>query len=275
METFASTARDILFALAPAAILFGAVALVAKRRAFLRAVRSAWRESATNLALIAINSILLAGVFALATESVHLQLRLFPGLADFWLGLPEMLLLLVALLVDEFVVYWRHRAEHHPVLWPIHATHHSDEAMTWLTLFRKHPLSHLFGNLIDAIPLILLGFPAWAVAASALIRTWWGYFIHADLPWTLGSFGKVLISPAAHRLHHIDDEKLMGQNFGGFFSIYDRMFGTFDDASSHLRCKTGIAGGTRNVVGELARPFEAGAAALSGRPFASTVKDAG
>jgi hypothetical protein len=27
-----------------------------------------------------------------------------------------------------------------------------------------------------------------------------GYFIHADLPWTLGLMGKVLMSPAAHRL---------------------------------------------------------------------------
>jgi hypothetical protein len=25
-------------------------------------------------------------------------------------------------------------------------------------------------------------------------------FIHADLPWTLGLMGKVLMSPAAHRL---------------------------------------------------------------------------
>ena len=125
-------------------------------------------------------------------------------------------------------------------------------------------MSHLFGNVIDAIPLVVLGFPAWAVVASALIRTWWGYFIHADLPWTLGPVGKILMSPAAHRLHHIDDEVLMGQNFGGFFSIWDRLFGTFDDASQYLNCKTGIAGGTRPVLGELARPFEAVARVSSG-----------
>ena len=82
-------------------------------------------------------------------------------------------------------------------------------------------------------------------------------FIHADLPWTLGPVGKVLISPAAHRLHHIDDDKLMGQNFGGLFTLWDRLFGTFDDARGHLNCRTGIAGGTRPLLGELARPFEA------------------
>ncbi|MGX7895636.1 sterol desaturase family protein [Tsuneonella sp. HG222] len=263
MAGLLSSTLAVATALVPALVVFALVSFLTKRAGALTALRAAWRESTTNLALVAINSILLVGLIALATDGFHDQFRLFPQLADFWQRTPELLLLLLALLIDEFVVYWRHRAEHHPLLWPIHATHHSDEAMTWLTLFRKHPLSHLFGNLVDVIPLILLGFPAWAVAASAVIRTWWGYFIHADLPWTLGVFGKVLISPAAHRLHHIDDERLMGQNFGGLFSIWDRLFGTFDDASAHLRCKTGIAGGSRPTLGELARPLEAAAGRLS------------
>ena len=246
----------VLALLAPAA-LFALVALVAKRGRILAAMRGARRESVTNFALVAINSVLLAGLFSLATDTVHDQLRLFAGLADFWLRLPELWLLVLALLIDEFVVYWRHRAEHTAALWPIHATHHSDEAMTWLTLLRKHPLSHLLGHVVDAIPLILLGFPAWAVVASTLIRTWWGYFIHADLPWTLGPAGRVLISPAAHRLHHIDDERLMGQNFGGFFTLWDRVFGTFNDGREHIGCRTGVAGGSRALTGELARPFEA------------------
>jgi sterol desaturase/sphingolipid hydroxylase (fatty acid hydroxylase superfamily) len=257
MDELAAQSRDVMLALLVPAALFGLVALAVKRRAAFAALRDARRETLTNLALVAINTILLAGLYAVATETVHDQLRLFPALADFWLGLPEAGLLLLALLIDEFVVYWRHRIEHTRALWPIHATHHSDEAMTWLTLFRKHPLSHFLGHVVDAIPLILLGFPAWAVVASTLIRTWWGYFIHADLPWTLGPVGKILLSPAAHRLHHIRDERLMGQNFGGFFTLWDRLFGTFDDARRHIGCRTGIAGGSRPILGELARPVEA------------------
>ena len=257
MQTLVLSSLNVVVALVPAALVFALVTLAMKRRAAIESFRRAGRESATNLALVVINSVILASVFALATDALHAQLKLFPGLAAFWARLPELLLLVLALLIDEFTVYWRHRAEHMPALWPIHATHHSDEAVTWLTLLRKHPLSHLLGNMVDTIPVILLGFPVWAIVASALIRTWWGYFIHADLPWTLGPAGKVLMSPAAHRLHHIDDEVLKDLNFGGFFSIYDRLFGTFDDASQHLGCKTGIAGGSRPVIGELARPFEA------------------
>jgi sterol desaturase/sphingolipid hydroxylase (fatty acid hydroxylase superfamily) len=194
---------------------------------------------------------------AFLSNALDAQLRLFPGLADLWSRMPELALLILALLVQEFTIYWRHRAEHTALLWPIHATHHSDEAVTWLTLLRKHPLSHVMSNLVDSIPLVLLGFPAWTVVAATLIQTWWGYFIHTDLPWTLGPVGKVLISPAAHRLHHIDDVELKDRNFGGVLSIFDRMFGTFDDASRHLGCKTGIDGGSRRVGGELARPVEA------------------
>jgi sterol desaturase/sphingolipid hydroxylase (fatty acid hydroxylase superfamily) len=257
MEALAAQSRDVVLALLVPALLFGIVALGVNRRMVFAGLREARRETLTNLALVAINTVLLAGLFALATETVHDQLRLFPALADFWLGVPAAGLQLLALLIDEFVVYWRHRMEHTRAFWPIHATHHSDEAMTWLTLLRKHPLSHFLGHLVDAIPLILLGFPAWAVVASMAIRTWWGYFIHTGMPWTLGSLGKVLISPAAHRLHHIDDERLMSQNFGGFFTLWDRLFGTFDDAGRYLGCRTGIAGGSRPVLGELARPVEA------------------
>jgi sterol desaturase/sphingolipid hydroxylase (fatty acid hydroxylase superfamily) len=257
MEWLSHQSWSVIVALAPAAALFALVTLATKRRGAFAALRQAGSETATNLALVAINSVILASLLTFLTGAMKAQLRLFPDLADLWLRCPELPLLLLALLIDELTVYWRHRAEHSPVLWPIHATHHSDEAITWLTLLRKHPLSHFFGNAVDAVPLILLGFPAWAIVASALIRTWWGYFIHADLPWTLGPAGKVLMSPAAHRLHHTDEEVLMGQNFGGFFSIYDRLFGTFDDASQHLRCKTGIAGGSRSLTGELARPVEA------------------
>lgn len=257
MDSLAAQLRDVVLALLAPAMVFALVALAVKPGRVLAALRGARRELFTNFGLVAINLVLLAGLFTFATDTVHDQVRLFGGLADLWLRMPGVWVLVLALLIDEFVVYWRHRAEHTAALWPIHATHHSDEAMTWVTLLRKHPLSYFLSHLVDAIPVILLGFPAWAVVASALIRAWWGYFIHADLPWTLGPVGKVLISPAAHRLHHIDDERLMGQNFGGFFTLWDRVFGTFDDAREHIGCRTGVAGGSRRLAGELARPLEA------------------
>ena len=153
--------------------------------------------------------------------------------------------------------YWRHRIEHQPGLWRFHATHHADEELHWLSVLRKHPVSKFLEMLVDSLPVLLLGFPAWSILAAQLIRSWWGYFIHADVPWTLGMAGRWLISPAAHRLHHIRDETLMGSNYGNMLTLWDRLFGTWRDPAPHLHCATGIAEGTRGLWGELKRPWEA------------------
>jgi sterol desaturase/sphingolipid hydroxylase (fatty acid hydroxylase superfamily) len=111
--------------------------------------------------------------------------------------------------------------------------------------------------LFDLLPVLLLGLPIWAIMLAALVRAWWGYFIHPDVPWTLGPLGKVMMAPAARRLHHIRDETLMGANFGNTITLWDRLFGTYTDPAPYVDCETGIAEGTRDVAGELLRPFEA------------------
>lgn len=243
--------------LAPLALLFGVLAYVTKRRAILAALARARGEIATNLALLLVNAVVV-GPLVLAPILTGQSLLPRPeGLADLWQAMPGVVSVIAAVLLIEFAAYWRHRFEHAPMLWPVHATHHADEAMTWLSVRRKHPLGELLGVLIDNLPAILLGLPFWAIAVAVLIRGWWGYFIHADVPWTMGPLGKIFISPAAHRLHHIRDEDLMGTNFGNMLTIWDQVFGTYLDPAPYVNCKTGIAEGTRDAWGELARPFEA------------------
>ncbi len=80
---------------------------------------------------------------------------------------------------------------------------------------------------IDSAVLLWLGLPPFAVIANALVRQYYGYFIHADLPWTYGPLGKVFVSPAMHRWHHAKDPRYFQTNFATVFSIFDRAFGTF------------------------------------------------
>jgi sterol desaturase/sphingolipid hydroxylase (fatty acid hydroxylase superfamily) len=251
------TAWDLLLTLVPLAALFGGLALVLKRGAILEMLRRTRRETETNLALVALNYVLLATFFAGTAAWWEASMAISPVLARFWAAANPVLVLAVTMLVGEFVVYWRHRIEHLPLLWPIHAVHHSDEAMTWLALLRKHPLAYLLALFADTAPLLLLGLPVWAIAACALVRSGWGYFIHADVPWTLGPLGNWLIAPAAHRLHHIDDLELCGSNYGGVLTLWDRLFGTWIDPAPYVGCRTGVDGGSRGFLGEVARPFEA------------------
>lgn len=238
-------------------LVFIALAIVIKRRQVLEGLKAARREIGTNLGLMLFNALILVPLMALPVTMLRDAMPRFEALLGFWDVVPAVLTLLAAIAAIDFAAYWRHRFEHSPALWRIHATHHADEAMNWLTLHRKHPLGEGLSLAVDLLPALLLGLPVGAIVVASLVRAWWGYLIHADVPWTLGALGKVLMSPAAHRLHHIRDEALMGANFGNTITLWDRLFGTYTDPAPYVNCETGIAEGTRDVAGELLRPFEA------------------
>ena len=257
MQPFLASARDVGATLWPITLAFGLLALATKRGAWLGAVRRCREESTTNLALVVINYVLLAPLMLAPVLAVRQASPTIPALSHFWRACPEAATFLLAIVLIELAAYARHRFEHLPGVWRFHATHHADEELNWLSLLRKHPVSKFMELLVDTLPVILLGMPVWAILAAQLIRSWWGYFIHADVPWTLGPAGKWLVSPAAHRLHHIRDETLMGSNYGNMLTLWDRVFGTWCDPVPYVGCATGIAEGTRSALGELARPWEA------------------
>ena len=145
----------------------------------------------------------------------------------FWDSLPSLIVAFVAVFLGDFIGYWRHRLEHTRFLWPSHAVHHSDTAMTWLTLERFHPINRLSTFIIDNSVLILLGFPAYALLVNSVVKHSYGYLIHADLPWSYGRLDKVFVSPIMHRWHHSNDRAAYQTNFATVFSIFDRMFGTY------------------------------------------------
>ena len=68
--------------------------------------------------------------------------------------------LILALLISQFGTYWSHRLMHEvPLLWRLHATHHSPKRLYWLNAGRFHPLDTIFGSSISLIPLLILGVP--------------------------------------------------------------------------------------------------------------------
>ncbi|QGW82911.1 sterol desaturase family protein [Variovorax paradoxus] len=150
-------------------------------------------------------------------------LILFSTVLDVW---PVWIVGLLCVATGDFIGYWRHRFEHSPLLWSAHSLHHSDEEMTWFTLFRFHPLNRVSTAAIDYGALFLLGFPLWAIAFAGSVRHFYGMFVHINRPWTLGFLGWILVSPAMHRWHHVRAGPGMFSNYATVFSLFDRMFGT-------------------------------------------------
>jgi sterol desaturase/sphingolipid hydroxylase (fatty acid hydroxylase superfamily) len=145
-------------------------------------------------------------------------------------------------LPSDFAQYWMHRCYHNwPVIWPLHAVHHSAEVMTPFTTYRQHPLSLLLTDAAVAGFLglgqgLLLGAAAGELAVAEIAGI--NLFIvvanaalaalHHSHVWL--SYGplveRFVISPAQHQIHHSTDPAHYGKNLGNTLAIWDWMFGT-------------------------------------------------
>jgi sterol desaturase/sphingolipid hydroxylase (fatty acid hydroxylase superfamily) len=117
-----------------------------------------------------------------------------------------------------------HYADHRlSPLWRFHALHHSQEELSVLTSFRAHPLMHTTGFVLATIPVMVLmpTRPIAPVLITAYICV--GTLQHANLRWTFGPLGRVLVSPAYHRLHHAPD--VQDANLGVVLTIWDVLTG--------------------------------------------------
>lgn len=247
------------------ALAFAAIAFIAHGVNAIRIARTAAPEVRTNLVLFAFDAAFITPllVVALTFSGALIQQGGFALLSTTqWAALPQVAVAFIAVFAGDFIAYWRHRLEHTPFVWPAHAIHHSDTAMTWTTGLRFHPINRVTTALIDTTFLALLGLPIWALLINNLVRHYYGLFIHMDLPWTYGPLGRVFVSPAMHRWHHIRDAEGAGVNFATVFSVFDQAFGTHHvpgPCTVSLGVRDGIK---RNALSQLAWPFIAAWRAL-------------
>jgi len=152
----------------------------------------------------------------------------FPFLRLHLLGsAPQLLLMSVWLIVNDFFQYWLHRSMHrNPWLWALHKIHHSQRELNSLTTWRHHWLELIYVSSGALLTSLLLGDPKQlhpillgVLAASNMSG-------HSDLDWTYGLLGKIIISPRFHARHHSAASEDKNVNFGGLLMIWDELFGT-------------------------------------------------
>ncbi len=141
--------------------------------------------------------------------------------------IPSFILTLLCL---EFVGYWLHRASHAvPVLWRIHAVHHSDVEMDATTSLRHHPLEHVLSALVfvpilialGSAPLVLLGYNVLHAAVSAL--THGNYSLGQSADQVLRFF---IVTPDFHRVHHSSEQRYTNSNYASILPMFDYLFRT-------------------------------------------------
>jgi sterol desaturase/sphingolipid hydroxylase (fatty acid hydroxylase superfamily) len=166
------------------------------------------------IVVIPLMTLLSVGAAALIGGHVHwIELRSvahWPG----WLIMP---LTIVAMDAANWLAHYAdHRMD---LLWRFHALHHSQEELSVLTSFRAHPLMHTTGFILATIPVVAL-MPSRPIDPVLItIYVCIGTLQHANVRWTFGPVGRVIVSPAYHRLHHAPD--IQDTNLGVVLTIWD------------------------------------------------------
>jgi sterol desaturase/sphingolipid hydroxylase (fatty acid hydroxylase superfamily) len=137
-----------------------------------------------------------------------------------------------ALMLDFFGGWLCHIIEHKvPLFWRMHIIHHSDNNVDVTTGLRHHPLESIWRGLFFIIAIVICGAPIYAVMIYQTLITVFTGVTHANisLPKKVDSvMSYILVSPNMHKVHHHWKQPFTDSNYGAVFSIWDRMFGTFE-----------------------------------------------
>ena len=181
------------------------------------------------------------------------------------LAVPAAASFAATILLRSLAAYGLHRLAHRvPLLWRMHRVHHADVAVDLSTGFRHHPLELLFVAAAHAALAILIGLsvPALiAYEAAAVALTLWS---HANLRLPQAAergLTLLLVTPAAHHVHHSARQAETDSNYGEVLTLWDRLFGTWRRLGADELAAMRVGLGERHdataagLVRQLAAPF--------------------
>ncbi|MCP5073465.1 MAG: sterol desaturase family protein [Rhodobacteraceae bacterium] len=148
-------------------------------------------------------------------------------------NLPGWLEVLLAVVILDFLIWGQHVITHKiPILWRLHRVHHADRDMDVTTAIRFHPIEISLSMLLKIGAVYALGPSALAVILFEILLNGCAMFNHANLnlPPNLDRLTRLLlVTPDMHRVHHSNLRAEHDSNYGFSLSIWDRVFGTYND----------------------------------------------
>ena len=184
------------------------------------------RGHVVDACFLALHALVVIPLMTLLSVGAAVLLNRYAG----WIELrstqhwPVWLLVPLTVVAMDGANWLAHYADHKlGFLWRFHALHHSQEELSVLTSFRAHPLMHTTGFILAAVPVVAL-MPTRPIAPVVItIYVCLGTLQHANLRWTFGPVGRVVVSPAYHRLHHATDIQRL--NLGVVLTVWDVLAG--------------------------------------------------
>ena len=134
----------------------------------------------------------------------------------------------LALDFSSWLVHWiMHKVR---PLWGFHLIHHTDNTVDVTTGLRHHPGDSILRGIFFILLIFISGAPMYAVMIYQTLLVLATAFTHANisLPKPVDKIiSYILVSPNMHKVHHHWKQPYTDSNYGGVFSIWDRLFGTY------------------------------------------------
>lgn len=148
------------------------------------------------------------------------------------------------LLLDLIGAYFIHWTEHKVKwMWKFHLVHHSDTTVDVTTGLRHHPGETVFRIAFTIMAVMVVGAPIGIVMLYQSLSVLFAHITHANinLPQRLDrALSWVFVTPHMHKVHHHFTQPYTDTNYGNIFSIWDRVFGTYEQVADNQDLRYGI-----------------------------------
>ena len=125
--------------------------------------------------------------------------------------------------------YWSH---HCAPLWRLHAVHHGVGRLYGFNGIVRHPLHQTIDMVLGTAPLVILGMPVDVALLLGLMISLTLIVQHSNVDARLGPFEGHISIGRLHHLHHVNWGTEGDCNFGLFFTMWDKLLGTYNDKPS-------------------------------------------
>ncbi len=183
-----------------------------------------------------------------------------------WLGIfhfihsPVLKIVLSFLLLDGYMYAW-HRLMHTlPIAWRFHKVHHTELLMNTSTAYRFHPVEAILANLPKLFLIWLFGITLQNLLLYEVFLACELIFHHSNwaIPLKIDRYlSYFLVTPNYHRSHHSQSKKEATSNYASFFTIWDRIFNSYNYPQNPKAIKLGLFAEKKelSIINLLRLPF--------------------
>jgi alkylglycerol monooxygenase len=155
--------------------------------------------------------------------------RIFHPIENHWLAFT------ITFFVVDFMWYVYHRISHRiSLIWAAHLIHHQSVEYNFSVNFAISPFG-FFVRIFVYSSLVLFGLTPEDIILVNAINAFYQYLLHSELWPKFNGWEKIFVTPKFHQIHHSSVHEHLDTNYGGMFTIWDQIFGTFNMDNKKIR----------------------------------------